>query len=62
MKPIHHRLGAMVAGAHGDSLPVQHRSDIVRMNPFHHEREHRGFLARRADIRRPGMRESTSVP
>ena len=51
-----------MAGAYGDALPVEHRTDVVRMNAVDDEGKHGGLLARGADDAQPGMRESGFRP
>ena len=46
---LHHRLRAVVPGAHGDALAVEDRADVVRVDALEHEGEHARLLARRAD-------------
>ena len=45
-EPAQDRLGAMVAGAHGDALPVERLADILGADAVEHERENAGLLAR----------------
>src|SRR5689334_21886240 len=40
----HQRLAAMVAGADGDALAVEHRAHVVRMQLAELERQHGGLL------------------
>ncbi len=48
-QPAHQRLGAMVAGAHRDALPVQQGRDVVRVRALHREADHPAAILRRAD-------------
>jgi len=46
---IHHGLSTVVAGPDGDSIAIEHRTDIMRMDTLEHKREHAHLLARSSD-------------
>src|SRR5437588_1510073 len=46
---LHDGLRTVVAGAYGDALLVEYRSNVVRVNIVNDEREHARLLARVAD-------------
>ena len=48
-QPAHQRLGAMMAGAHRDALPVEQCRHVVRVRAFHGEGEHAAAILRRAE-------------
>ena len=50
----HPWLRAMMTGANGHSLLVEHRSDIVRMDAFEHERNHCSLLPSGTDDAQAG--------
>src|SRR5688500_18437778 len=50
---VHHRLGAMVDGAHGEAVLVQDRRHVARMNAVEDEAEHAGVLVRRMGPEQP---------
>src|SRR5216683_3821500 len=49
IKPPHHGLSAMMAGAHGDAFLIEYRANVMRVNVVDHERQHAQFLPRGAD-------------
>src|SRR6185436_9688263 len=50
----HQWLGAVVTGADGDAFTVQDGADVVRMDAFHRETQHAGFVWGSADHASPG--------
>ena len=46
---IHHRLRAVLPGAHGHALAIENRPGIVRVHAVEHERQDAGLLPRLAD-------------
>ena len=46
-KNVHHRHGAVVAGAHRDALGVEDRAEVVRVHALMRERQHRGLVGAR---------------
>ena len=49
LEEVHHRHGAMMAGADGDAFGVENRADVVRMDAVHDERDHSRLVWRSAD-------------
>ena len=48
-EPAHQRLGAMLAGAHGDAVAVQQGGDVMRVRALHGEADNAATILRRAD-------------
>ena len=46
---LHDRLGTVMSRAHGNTVLVEDRADIMRMNRTERKRYHAGFMGRRAD-------------